>query len=85
MAFARDMASTYVFASDVGTLFAKKCLYKLADYLDYHTNVSACTGRQRVMNVKQQVSLSSSLFLSSLPPFPLLLSFFFPFEEKCKV
>ena len=55
MAFARDVRATYVFASDVGTLFSKKCLYRLAHHLDKHKKVSAVTGRQRVMTVKQQV------------------------------
>jgi len=56
VAFSRDIASTYVFASDVGTLYAKKCLYRLANYLDHHKKVSCVTGRQRVMTVKQQKS-----------------------------
>lgn len=53
-AFADDLKAEMVFASDVGTLYKKSCLPELKRYLDRHADVSAVTGRQRVMTPKQQ-------------------------------
>ena len=53
-AFAKEMKSTYVFATDCGALYEKDCLVELLKYLESHSDVSGVTGRQRVMSPEMQ-------------------------------
>ncbi|KNC87239.1 hypothetical protein SARC_00625 [Sphaeroforma arctica JP610] len=54
VAYCPEYEIDYGFATDCGTLYAQGCLYYLIDYLDNHPDVSAVTGRQRVMSSSMQ-------------------------------
>jgi len=44
----------YLYTTDCGTLYSRGCMYHLINYLDEHHDVSAVTGRQRVMSSNMQ-------------------------------
>ncbi|KNC87237.1 hypothetical protein SARC_00623 [Sphaeroforma arctica JP610] len=54
VAFCSEYEIDYAFGTDCGTLYAQGCLYYLIDYLNTHPDVSAVTGRQRVMSSSMQ-------------------------------
>ncbi|KNC77895.1 hypothetical protein SARC_09652 [Sphaeroforma arctica JP610] len=54
VAYCREYEVDYAFATDCGTLYANGCLYYLIQYLSTHPEVSAVTGRQRVMSSTMQ-------------------------------
>ena len=53
-AFAKEMVSDYVFATDCGALYDSKCMSELLKYLDIHDDCAGATGRQRVMSSEMQ-------------------------------
>lgn len=57
--FAPEMESDYTFLTDCGTRFDTKCLINLYRGITNDPNCSAISGRQRVMNTKQQESKDS--------------------------
>jgi len=57
--FAQEMESDYTFLTDCGTRFDKKCLINLYRGISNDPTCSAISGRQRVMNTKQQESEDS--------------------------
>jgi hypothetical protein len=44
-----DVGATFAFCTDCGTYFDKACLKELTRYLEDNDDVSACCGRQRIM------------------------------------
>ena len=54
--FAEAVNAKYLFLTDAFTLYCTKCLYYLAKDLDKNQNLSAVTGRQRLMTRDQQGS-----------------------------
>lgn len=57
--FAQEMDSDFIFLTDCGTRFHKKCLINLYRGISNDPNCSAISGRQRVMSTKQQGSEDS--------------------------
>lgn len=57
--FGETINSKYLFLTDAFTLFNDTCLYHLVKQLDKEKNLSAITGRQRVMTREQQGSHES--------------------------
>eukprot|EP00122_Pirum_gemmata_P008004 Pgem_evm1s7366 len=53
-AFVPEFNATYAFSTDCGTLYAPNCLRDMICYLHNHKDVSAVTGRQRVMDTDMQ-------------------------------
>ncbi len=53
-AFIPQFKGEYAYTTDCGTLYAKNCVRELIYYLKEHDDVSAVTGRQRVMSSDMQ-------------------------------
>ena len=54
MSFAKEMNSTFTFATDCGTFYNKDLLHKLFMYMMHNPRCVGVTGRQRVMTYEQQ-------------------------------
>ena len=57
--FAETVNAKYLFLTDAFTIFSHTCLYYLVKELDKNHNLSAVTGRQRLMTREQQGSYES--------------------------
>jgi cellulose synthase/poly-beta-1,6-N-acetylglucosamine synthase-like glycosyltransferase len=64
--FAGAYNSEYVFLTDCGTLFEKKCLVLLVKEMNNRKDCTAVSGRQRVMTPKQQGSKEKIISLESI-------------------
>ena len=53
--FAREMESNYIYLTDCGTLYHRKCLGNLYRAIKNDPNCAGVAGRQRVMTAKQQL------------------------------
>lgn len=60
-AFVEQYDAEYAFTTDCGTLYQSLCLSYMLHYLNEHSDVSAVTGRQRVMSTEMQSLRSEGL------------------------